>query len=157
MSWRTVLRRVFGGNELPPGFDGEPDAEERVLGAAAVAGGGHLVATQLGLWVPFDGPAGGTTHRRISWHLISKATWDGRGFTVVEADEVGTEDGATLIADRAPCRYPVPEPGRLPETVHARVTRSVVHSEQAPGGGLRVQRRVPGRDGIHVQLRRPRP
>ena len=35
-----------------------------------LAGGGHLVLTQLGLWVPEGAEA-----RRIGWHLVSKATW----------------------------------------------------------------------------------
>lgn len=150
MSW---WRRLLGGDQLPEGFDGTLDGDERVLTSAAVTGGGHLVATTLGLWVP-EGDGG--THRRVGWHLVSRANWDGRALTVVEADEVGQDGDAVLIADRLPRRYPVPEPATLPEVVHTRVTRSVLHSEQAPGGGLMVQRRVPGRDGVHRQLRRAR-
>lgn len=152
MSW---LRRVFGGGGVPEGFDGALDGDERVLASAAVSTGGHVVLTPLGLWLP-DVPVDGVTHRRVGWHLVSKATWDGQALTVIEADEIGTEDGAVLIADRAPQRLPLAEPGTVPEVVHARVTRSVLHSEQASGGGLRVQRRVPGRDGVQVQLRRSR-
>jgi hypothetical protein len=149
MSVTAWLRRLIGGAQPPDGFDGKLDGEERVLAAAAVDGGGHLVATDRGLWVPEPGAA----HRRIGWHLVSRANWDGRALTVVEADELGTDGDAVLIADRPPHRYPVPEPVTIPEVVHARVTRSVLHSEQT-ADGLRVRRRVPGRDGVQVQLRR---
>lgn len=143
------LRRLLGAT-LPEGFDGRLEHDERVLGSAAVAGGGLLVVTTLGLWVPGDdGP------RRIGWHLVSKATWDGRALTVIEADEV--EDAApdaVQIVDRAPQRFPLPEPARVPELVHARVTRSVLHSERDAEGNLMVRRRVPGRDGVRLQIRR---
>jgi len=149
-------RRLLGGTHTPDGFDGTLDGEERVLAGTAVAGGGFVVATSLGIWVPL-----GDGHRRIGWHLVSKANWDGRTLTVIEADEIGTEIGnagdAVLIADRPPQRYHLPEPVNVPEVVHARVTRSVVHSEQAGDGTLRVRRRVPGRDGVHLQIRRPAP
>lgn len=144
-------RRLLHGPQPPAGFDGTLAADERLLSAAAVGTGGHLVATTLGLWLP---QAGGP-HRRAHWHLISKATWDGQTLTVVEADEVGTEDTVVLIADRPPRRFGLPQPADLPAVVHARVTRSVLHSEPTDGGGLAVQRRVPGRDGVQRQLRRP--
>jgi hypothetical protein len=143
-------RRLFGGAELPPGVDAPLEPEERVLASAPVTGGGYLVPTSHGLWVPHTGEA----HRRIGWHLVSKATWDGRALTVVEADEVGPDGEAVLIADRPPRRYPLPEPANVPEVVHARVTRSVLHSERARDGTLVVRRRVPGRDGVQLQVRR---
>jgi len=145
------LRRLLG--EPPPdGFDGRLATDERVLGSAPVLGGGHLVLTTLGLWVPDAGHD--AEHRRIGWHLVSKATWNGKVLTVIEADEVGTEKAAVLIADREPRRFALPEPARVPELVHVRVTRSVLHSEQTSGGDLVVRRRVPGRDGVRVQIRR---
>jgi hypothetical protein len=105
------------------------------------------------LWVP-----GEQGHRRIGWHLISKAAWDGRTLAVVEADEIGRQDEAVLIADRPPQRFPLPEPGAIPQVVHTRVTGSVVHSErrQHPDGhgDLLIRRRVPGHDGIQLQIRR---
>ena len=143
------LRRVFSGTPLPDGFDERLDGDERVLGSAPAGGGGHLVASTLGLWVPADGG-----HRRVGWHLLSKAIWNGRVMTVVEADEVGTDGAAVLISDRPPQRFALPEPGVVPELVHARVTRSVLHSERAQGGDLVVRRRVPGRDGVQTQIRR---
>jgi hypothetical protein len=143
------LKRLVRGAALPEGVDLDLSADERVLVWAAVTGGGYLVPTSLGLWVPE-----GDGHRRIGWHLVSKAAWDGRALSVIEADEVGSEGDAVLIADRPPRRFPLAEPGQVPQVVHARVTRSVLHSEPEPDGGLRVQRRVPGRDGVQVQIRK---
>jgi hypothetical protein len=152
---RRWWQQLLGGTPPPEGFDGPLDRNERVLGSAPAAGGGHLVATSLGLWLPKEGG-----HRRIGWHLVSKATWDGRALTIIEADEVGSQGDAVLIADRPPRRFPLPEPGAVPEIVHARVTRSVLQSEHrqhADGRELVVRRRVPGRDGIQVQIRRDLP
>lgn len=149
MSW---WRRLVGGPELPNGFDGTLDAEERLLASTAAAGGGHLVATTLGLWVPV-GEEHERFHRRLGWHLVSRAHWDGQVLTVVEADEIGQDGDAMVIADRPPQRYVLLQPGAVPEVVHTRVTRSVLHSEQT-ADGLVVRRRVPGRDGVFVQLRR---
>ncbi|HEY3261874.1 MAG TPA: hypothetical protein VGJ95_16690 [Pseudonocardiaceae bacterium] len=153
------LRRLLG-DPPPEGFDGRLGNDERVLGSAPAAGGRHLVVTTLGLWVPDTAAevedAGAVWYRRIGWHMISKATWNGRVLTVIEADEVGTEHDAVLIADREPRRFTLPEPAKVPELVHARVTRSVLHSERADGGDLVVRRKVPGRDGVRVQIRRRR-
>jgi hypothetical protein len=74
--------------------------------------------------------------------------------TVIEADEVGRDGDAVLIADRGPQRFALPEPASVPELVHTRVTRSVLHSERSPSGDLVVRRRVPGRDGVQIQIRR---
>jgi hypothetical protein len=163
MRWLyRLLSRLITGTPLPEGFDGTLDGDERVLASAPVRGGGHLVVTTLGLWVPEDGGR----HRRIGWHLVSAARWDGRVLTVVEADEVGTVsmsergpagdpvDDAVLIADRLPLRFALAEPATVPELVHTRVTRSVLHSERRATGDLVVRRRVPGRDGVQVQVRR---
>lgn len=147
---RRLLGGALGGVRPPEGMELSLEADERVLASAAVAGGGHLVSTSLGLWVP----AGGEQHRRIGWHLVSKAAWDGRALTVIEADVVGVQEGVMLIRDRQPQRFVLPEPGAVPHVVHARVTRSVLHSEPVAGGGLLVRRRVPGRDGVQTQLRR---
>jgi len=140
-----------GGVPLPEGFGGTLDGDERVLASVPVAGGGHLVVTTLGLWPP-TGPD--EDARRVGWHLVSKATWDGRALTVIEADEVGSDGDAVVIADRPPQRFPLPEPEQVPELVHARVTRSVLHSQRDAEGNLVVHRRVPGRDGVQMQIRR---
>jgi hypothetical protein len=148
----SLLKRLLGRTELPPGFGGRLDAEERVLAAAGTVDGGSLVATSLGLWL--TGPDGGA--RRVGWHLLSKVTWQAGTLTVVEAAEGDAVEGAVLITDRAPRRVRLADPGRLPETVQGRVEASIRsrHHRALPGGGAWfVQRKVPGRDGIVLQVR----
>lgn len=143
-----ILERLFRRRGLPPGFPGELAAEENVLAVATVAAGGHVVITSLGLRLP-EG-------RRIGWDLVSKATWGGGVLSVVEAEVSGAAGGAVLLADRPPVRIPLADPGRVPETVHTRVSSSIHsrHHRELPGGGAWfVQRRVPGRDGIVLQVR----
>jgi hypothetical protein len=142
----TWLDRLLRRPTLPDGVVLEPD--EHVVAVADVAGGGKVVATSRGLWLP-DG-------RRLRWHLISKATWEGGALAVVEAKEVETVAGAVLIADEPPRRLRLANPGRVPEAVHRRVTGSIKsrHHRDLPGGGAWfVQRAVAGRDGIVLQVR----
>jgi hypothetical protein len=144
MSW---LSRLFG-DRLPDGFPGSLEPAENVLTVAEVAGGGHLVVTELGLWLP-DG-------RRVGWHLISKAVWSDGILTVVEAEETGTAGAAVLLADRAPLRFALPRPGKLPVMVRQRVDGSIRgrHRHELSGGGVWfVERKVPGRDGAVLQAR----
>jgi len=147
---RRLAERFFGGG-APKNWAGTLDADENVLAVGELRGGGHVVATSLGLWLPSDdGP------RRVGWHLISKATWGNGALVVIEADETGTAGDAVLIVDRAPRRYAFETPGKLPEIVHKRVTGSIKsrhHRELAGGGAWFVQRKVPGRDGILLQVR----
>lgn len=147
---RKLLDKVVGDG-TPPGFTGTLDKEESVVVAAEVKTGGHLVATSLGLWVPTgDGP------RRIGWHLLSKVTWAEGVLVVIAADETGEAGDAVLLTDRPPRRYPLAAPGKLPQAVHRRVTGSIRsrHHRELPGGGAWfVQRKVPGRDGIVLQVR----
>jgi hypothetical protein len=151
-----VIRRLFRARGLPRDFTGELTPDEAVLAVASVRGGGYLVVSTLGLWLP-DG-------RRLGWHLVSKATWRNGVLTVVEARETGTvgprgadDPGrAVLLADRPPVRFALADPGKVPETVHARVTGSIRsrHHRDLPGGGAWfVQRKVPGMDGIVLQVR----
>lgn len=148
--FRKLVDKIVGDG-TPPGFTGTLDAEEAVVGAAECRTGGHLVATSLGLWVPTDdGP------RRVGWHLISKVTWGNGELVVIAADETGSAGDAVLLADRPPRRYALVEPGKLPHAVHRRVTESIRsrHHRDLPGGGAWfVQRKVPGRDGIVLQVR----
>jgi len=150
----SVLRRILDrmvGDGTPAGFTGTLDADEGVIVWAEVRTGGHLVATTLGLWVPTDdGP------RRVGWHLISKVTWGDDELVVIEADETGQAGDAVLLTDRPPKRYGLVNPGKLPQAVHQRVTGSIRsrHHRDLPGGGAWfVQRKVPGRDGIVLQVR----
>lgn len=147
----NLWRRLLGRDGLPDGFGGRLDAEENVLASAALSGGGHLVATSLGLWLPEpDGV------RRLGWHLVSKASWRNGAIELIEAREREVLGGAVLIEDLPARRLRLAEPGRLPETVHERVTGSIRsrHHRELPGGGAWfVQRKVPGRDGILLQVR----
>ena len=120
-----------------------------MLAAATSADGAPVVVTSHGLWLPE--PDGAT--RRVGWHLVSKATWQQGTLTVIEADELDVVEGAVLIADRPPRRLRLADPGRVPETVHARVEGSIRsrHHRALPGGGAWfVQRKVPGRDGVRA-------
>ncbi len=143
MSW---LDRLLRRPALPDGVVLEPD--EHVVAVAEVAGGGQIVATSRGLWLP-DG-------QRLRWHLISKATWESGALGITSAREVETVAGAVLIADEPPTRLRLASPGRVPEAVHRRVTGSIKskHHRDLPGGGAWfVQRSVAGRNGIVLQVR----
>ena len=147
---RRFLARLGGTAALPEDFTGTLTNDEYVV-AAADAKDGSLVATHLGLWLP---EAEG--HRRVGWHLVSKATWNAGAFVVTEADEVDEADGAVLLRDRPPRRFTLTSPGKLPEVVRERVTASIKsthHRDLAGGGAWFVQRKVPGRDGIVLQVR----
>jgi hypothetical protein len=140
------------GHGVPSGFTGELGADEHVLAVAGVRDGGHLVATSHGLWVPGEALA-----RRIGWHLVSKATWTGAVLAVTEAQERSSAGEAVLLADLPARQYELAAPGALPRVVQAKVTASIRsrHHQELPGGGGAwfVQRKVPGRDGIVLQVR----
>jgi hypothetical protein len=147
IGWLRRLADRVGGKELPEGSTVRLADDEHVL-----AVGDRLVATSLGLWLPDED---GESYR-AGWHLISKATWDNEVLTIIEARETGSAGEAVLLEDLPPRRYSLRAPGRLPELVHERVTDSVKssHRKELPGGGAWfVQRKVPGRDGISLQVR----
>lgn len=144
--WDRVLRQG-----APVGFTGKLYPEENVLAAAEVTGGGHVLATTHGLWLP-DGEGA----RRVGWHLISKATWGNGSLVVIEASEVGHAGAAVLLSDRPARRYRLGKPGKVPQIVQERVTGSIKsrHRQEFPGGGAWfVQRKVPGHDGFVLQAR----
>ncbi|MBP2474051.1 hypothetical protein JOF53_002923 [Crossiella equi] len=152
--WQRFAERITGGITLPEGLSVELTGEERVLALAELAGGGHLVATSHSLVVALPDDT-----RHIPWHLVSKAVWGNDVLTVTEAEEHGTAGEAVLLADRPPRRYPLSQAGRLPDIVHARVTGSIrsAHRHDLPGGGAWfVQRKIPGRDGVVLQVRADR-
>jgi hypothetical protein len=150
MNLLEAVRKLLGRDELPTGFAGKLDADERVLATASLAGGGHLVVTSVGLWLPTpDGV------RRLGWHLVSKATWQSGTLTVVEAQEREELGGVVLLADLPPQRLRLTDPGRVPEVVHARVEGSIKsrHRRDLPGGGAWfVQRKISGCDGTVLQV-----
>ncbi|MGB9279681.1 MAG: hypothetical protein WCB57_06260 [Pseudonocardiaceae bacterium] len=152
--WGRVLRHFSAVPELPAGFTGTLQADEGAITVGELAGGGHLVLTRLGLWVPE-----GAEFRRIGWHLVSKAVWDTSSLVVTEAVTTGTVDEAVLLADLPPRRFALAQPGTVPEVVRERVTSSIRSSQRCelPGGGAWiVARRVPGLDGVVLQVRADR-
>lgn len=151
MNLTGALRRLLGRDELPEGFAGRLDADEHVLASARLTDGGDVVVTSLGVWLPDRGEP-----RRLSWHLVSKASWKDGAIALVEAREVDVVGGAVLIADLPVRRLRLADPGRVPELVHARVAGSIRsrHHRDLPGGGAWfVQRKVAGRDGTVLQVR----
>lgn len=145
------MRRFAAVPDLPAGFTGILAPAERVVTMGQLVGGGHLVLTQLGMWVPEGADA-----RRIGWHLVSKAVWDCSELVVTEAVSTGTAGKAMLVSDLPPRRFALAQPGKVPEMVRQRVNSSIRCSERCklPGGGAWfVQRRIPGRDGVVLQVR----
>ncbi len=146
-----AVRALLGRDALPEGFTGALEGDERPLGHAALTGGGHVVVTSWGLWVPGD-----DGDRRVGWHRVSRAAWRDGAFDLVEADADEVAPGVELLTDRPVRRLRLAEPGRVPELVHQRVTGSIRtrHHRDLPGGGAWfVQRRVAGRDGVVLQVR----
>jgi hypothetical protein len=144
-----AVRALLGRDALPEGFPGRLEGDERLLAAAAVAGGGHLVVTTWGIWLP-------GADARVGWQRVSKATWGNGALVVVQADEEELAPGVVLLADHPPRRLRLAEPGRVPEVVHERVTASIRsrhHRDLPDGGAWFVQRKVPGRDGVVLQVR----
>ncbi|MEU0883250.1 hypothetical protein ABZ345_31975 [Lentzea sp. NPDC005914] len=138
-----LFRRLFGSG-APDGFTGSLEPDETVVAHAPVPDG-HLVATSLGLWVP--GP------RRIGWHLISKAKWEG-ALRVIEAREAGVEGPVVLLEDLPAQRFAVEEPGRVLKAISQRVEGSIRHRERVESPGVWIlQRKIPGRDGFVWQAR----
>jgi hypothetical protein len=150
-AWQRLLRRLTAVPELPAGFAGTLEHAEWVVTMGELAGGGHLVLTQLGMWVPEGAQA-----RRVGWHLVSKAVWDRSALVVTEAVSTGTAGEAVLLSDLPPRRFALVQAGKVPEVVRGRVTSSIRSSQycELPGGGAwLVQRRVPGHDGVVLQVR----
>jgi hypothetical protein len=143
----SVLSRLFRDRRPPEDATRPLARDERVVSWATADGGGTVVATQLGLWLPGpDGP------QRIGWHLVDKAVWRAGTLTVIAA----VDTGGGVLTELPARTVRLAEPRDLPPTVRVRVQRSISYSQRyrlAPAGGVRVVgRRVPGRDGLSWQL-----
>lgn len=141
-----LFRRLFG-NGAPDGFTGVLEPEETVIAHAAVQSGGHLVVTSFGLWVPGPEP------RRIGWHLISKAKWEG-ALRLVEAAEVSAEGPVVLLEDLPAHRFALDDPERVLRAISQRVEGSIRARERVESPGVWIlQRKIPGQDGVVWQAR----
>ena len=143
----SVLKRLLADRRPPPDAVRPLARDERVVAWATAEGGGTVLATPLGLWLPApDGP------ERVPWHLVDKAIWRAGTLTVIAAEDTG----GGVLAELPPRSVRLAEPRDLPPTVRARVERSIGYSRHhglAPSGGVRVVgRRVAGRDGLTWQL-----
>ncbi|TCK21254.1 hypothetical protein [Pseudonocardia endophytica] len=145
----TFLDRLLRREPVPAEVASRLEGDERVVAMATVAPAGRLVVTTWGIWTPGDVP------ERIGWHEIAKATWEHGALVVIPttAREVGA--GTVLLTDRPARRFRLDDPGRVPQTVHERVTgsiRSRSHRDLPRGGAWVLQRKVPGRDGMLMQV-----
>lgn len=144
----SALRRLFGSG-APAGLAKRLAPQEHVLAVAEVTGGGEVVATSLGLWLPTD-------EERVGWHLVSKATWAAGALTVIAAEEDGRAGDAVLLKDLPARRFELSRPGKLPGVVQTRVNRSIRsrHRIGLPAGGAWfVQRVLPGGREVVLQVR----
>lgn len=145
----NFLDKLLRRDPVPDEVASRLEADERVLASATLSPAGRLVVTSWGIWTPGDAP------ERIGWHEIAKATWEGGALVVIPttAREVGA--GTVLLTDRPARRFRLDDPGKVPQTVHERVTgsiRSRSHRDLPRGGAWVLQRKVPGRDGTVMQV-----
>ncbi|MEQ3554689.1 hypothetical protein WIS52_29850 [Pseudonocardia nematodicida] len=146
---KQLWQRLLGRDPVPDAVAEQLAADEAVVATATVTGGGTLVVTSWGVWPP-DGS------ERIGWHQIGKATWDRASLVVTPTVAEEIAPGTELLADVVPRRFRLAEPGTVPEAVQERVNQSIRtrNRRELPGGGAWVlQRKVPGRDGLVVQVR----
>lgn len=140
-----MFRRRKLSAELTPKLE----RDERVLAWAPIDGGGALVATNRGLWLPVDGAP-----LRLGWHELHKAGWADGTLTLIAADSAPLvpDSDISVSVDTAPATYQLADPGNLPRRIRERVTASVAYTSlhQLDGGGAVrvVGRRVSGRDGL---------
>lgn len=142
--------RLFGREPVPDAVADRLEPSEAVVATAVVAGGGTLVVTSWGVWPPSAGT------ERIGWHEIGKATWDTTSLVVTPTVAEEIAPGTELLRDGRPHRFRLTEPGAVPRAVQQRVDQSIRtrNRRELPGGGAWVlQRKVPGRDGLVVQVR----
>lgn len=137
---------------LPPALASALARDEHVMGVTPTVDGAVLAASRFGLWQVRDQVA-----ERFDWHVVSKARLAGAVLGLTVADEIETwDDGTVVLRDRPEVLIRPVRSTKLTDAVHDRVRRSVAASRHVPwpgGGGWVVLRRVPGRDGLTIQLR----
>ncbi len=125
---------------------------EEVLAAAQDVGGSWFAATRFGVWkVPATGDP-----KLFGWSSISKARWQPPILQLTLAEVVGEFAGADLIVDRKPVNIEIAHASQLTDLIHTRTRGGIISStyyDLSGGGGWVVVRRVPGRDGVAVQVR----
>jgi hypothetical protein len=137
---------------LPDVLARELQADERVEAIAPLVDGDLLAVSRFGLWLTSGGVA-----IRWNWETVSKARLVSGTLVLVAAQEVAvTDDGMVLLQDLPPRHFQFAGPTGLTDAVHTRVRRSVAASRHLPwpgAGGWVVLRRIPGRNGLTVQVR----
>lgn len=148
MPLRWPRRRL----SVPDVLARELQPEEHVQAVATLADGGLLAVTRLGLWLTSGGVA-----VRWNWEAVSKARLAAGTLVLVAAEEIAvTDDGMVLLHDLPARQFQFAGPTGLTDAVHTRVRRSVAASRHLPwpgAGGWVVLRRIPGRNGLAVQVR----
>jgi hypothetical protein len=142
----------FRRSPMPESLSAALGKDETALANAKLEGGGWLAVSRFGLWVAEDDGA----IARYDWPLVSKARWSAPVLEVTVADIVGRIRSADRIADRAPRTFTLASNSKLTDEVHRRVRSGIVTADHhdLPGGGCwLVRRRVPGRDGVVLQVR----
>ena len=140
------------GPVLPQGLSSQLADDELVTASAETTDGSVVVCTRRGLW-----RVEGQVVDRLGWERVAKAKLDGGRLTITGIVEVAVwADGTSVVTDAEPVEYRFERPNKVTDQVHTRVRRSVAASRHLPwpgGGGWVALRRIPGRDGLHPQLR----
>lgn len=146
---RLPLRRA---PRAPAVLAGRLAPDELVTAVADIDNGGQLVTTRRGLWVLADGEA-----RRLGWEAVAKARLESATLTVIAVTEIDVwPDGTSVVRDSSAVEFRLTKPAKVTDQVHARVRRSVAASRYLSwprAGGWVALRRVPGRDGLLIQVR----
>jgi hypothetical protein len=170
------VRLPWRRESLPPALAGRLEADELITAMAQADDGHSLLTTRRGLWV-----VDGERAERLGWERVAKARLELGVLTLVPLDDVSLPAGVdvrprlpegvdmpplpadmdagpgmAVVRDGRPWAYRLGRPAKVTDQVHTRVRRSVAASRHLPwpgAGGWVALRRVPGRDGLLVQLR----
>jgi hypothetical protein len=144
-------------NSVPQALSGRLDADELITAMAQTDDGRTLVTTRRGLWVVEQVGA-----ERLGWERVAKARFELGVLTLVPLEDVALPqdlDAAqemSVVRDGRPRDHRLGRPAKVTDQIHIRVRRSVAASRYLPwpgAGGWVALRRVPGRDGLLLQLR----